>query len=169
MRNDNLDFITVNGRRYAIDLLNPLDAITWGSRVMTLIGPVFSVVVDSSDLRKLVVGLFTGKKELGDGQDLEETVETLAPALSSAFAACGKIETAALNKIFTQAIRQCYTPKNEPLSNMDVFNRHFREYPKDLFMLGVMASYRLVRDFFPSLSGTGRSPSREPDQAEDWT
>lgn len=112
----NLDYIEIDDRRYAIDLFNPIDAISWGSRALAVFGSALT------------------KGDLSVANSDEAT------------------------KMMTEAIKRCHTPKNEPLSDMVVFNSHFREHPGDLFQLGMHAMIRLVQDFFPnhaSMAGTG--------------
>ena len=119
MQNANLDFLDVNGKRYPIDLFNPMEAITFGGRAMAVLGPLLAV-----------------KNE-----------DTLAAAVT-------KIDGEAGARLMTEALQRCYTPQNERLSDMAVFNSYFRKNPKDMFPLGLEALKRLVDDFFPRQSDT---------------
>ena len=144
----NMDSITVNNRKYSIDLLNPMEAIAWSSRAASLFLPLLEQVAAGIDWKGLA------------GLDLEDKnsaalMEKLQGAAAAIFGSCGKIKSKETSDMMNEAIQRCYTPENEPLANMEVYNRHFREYPEDLLILGMMAIGRLVRDFFPKLSAIG--------------
>ena len=160
MRSANFDSIVVNGRRYTVDLLNPIDAISWGNRALGLFGPLLASVVTVADINKI-----SSVADLA-GADMGEAWATFGPIISSALASCGKLESASASQMMTEAIQQCYTPKNESLADVAVLNSHFREYPQDMFQLGVMALFRLVRDFFPKLPGTAAINFPEPAAAQ---
>lgn len=135
MNATNMAFITVGGNRYPIDKLNPLDAIDFGSRVAAVVMPTLGGLVGAVD------GLNGDPANMKlDGKIFRE-----------AFIGYKSEETAALMK---DALAQCYTPQNEPLNNQAVFNAWFQEHPGDLFQLGAMAVYELVKDFFPSHAAT---------------
>ena len=148
MNYENMAFITVNNRKYSIDLFNPMEAIPWSSRAASLFLPLLEPVAAGIDWKGL------GNLDLGD-KNSAALVEKLQGAAATIFGSCGKIKSKETSEMMHEAIQRCYTPGNESLANMEVFNRHFREYPEDLFILGAMAIARLVRDFFPKLSAIG--------------
>lgn len=150
MRDANLSFLTVNGRRYAVDLLNPIDAITWGNRALSLFGPSIGKIVNSIDFDAL-----SGIDMLKMG--LAEVAGKLQSLLSIMLTSCGELKAAEVSAIMTEAIQRCYTPQNESLGDMAVFNRWFKEHPGDLYPLGAMALVYLVKDFFPSQLVTAAS------------
>lgn len=135
MQEANLSFITVNTRRYAIDKLNPLDAVAWGNRVISAIGPSFGGLADAFNEDKNMPASF-------------------AKALSS-------FNHEEVTKLLQDAYQHVYTPENESLADMAVFNAWFRKYPGDLYQVGVMAVYELVKDFFPSQLATAASAFQE--------
>ena len=81
----------------------------------------------------------------------------LGPVLSSLFSG-GKAESGlnsfslddkAATQLMHDAIAQCWTPKNEKLSDPAAFNAWFLEHPGDLYELGVRACVEVAREFFP--------------------
>ena len=146
----NVAFIPLGGNRYAVELLNPIDAISWGNRALALFGPSLGKIVGSIDFDKIQsIDLIT--------MGLAEVAGKLQGLVSMAFASCGELKSDAVTALMTEAIQRCYTPQNEALSDMAVFNRWFREHPGDLYPLGVMALVHLVKDFFPSRLVTAAS------------
>lgn len=147
MNNTNMTFISIGSNRYAIDMLNPLDAISWGNRALALFGPALGKVVSSIDFEKLQ-GLDLS------AMGLAEVGGKLQSFISATLASCGELKAGEATAMMTEALQRCYTPQNEPLADAAVFNRWFREHPGDLYPLGIMALVRLVKDFFPSQLAT---------------
>lgn len=137
----NLAFINVGERRYAIDTLNPLEAIDWGVRVAVLLGGPLGRLLGGCDLERL--------KNLDPARPDPDSLGLLKDALASGLAGCAGLNAPELTDLLTQALRRCYTPENEALRDEAVFNRWFREHPGDLYPLGVKAVQQLVADFFP--------------------
>lgn len=121
MNTTGIAYITVGGNRYAIEKLAPLEAVTWGNRVFALIAPALGDLFDDSVSRS------AGFRAVFSAYDSE-----------------------AVSRLMTDALRHCYTPGNEPLSNEAVFNTWFRAHPGDLYELGLLAVWELARDFLPS-------------------
>lgn len=150
MNNANMVFLSVGGHRYALDLLNPLDAIAWGNRALSLFGPSLGKILGSIEFEKLQ-GLDFSK------MGLMEVFGKLQHLGAMTLASCGELKAAEVSGIMTEAVQRCYTPQNESLADETVFNRWFREHPGDLYPLGVMALVYLVKDFFPSQLVTAAS------------
>ena len=143
MHQANIAFVNMFGKRYAVDLLNPMDAISWGNRALALFGPALGKIFGAVDFDKL------------EGIDLEKMGLTelggrIQGLVATMLASCGELKHGEVSGIMTEAIQRCYTPQNESLGDAVVFNRWFREHPGDLYPLGVMALVYLVKDFFPS-------------------
>jgi len=120
---NDIGFIIIGDNRYAIDKLPPFQAIEWGNRILSVLGPTIGGVMEAiSD----------------DGNP--------AAAFQGAF---GQYKSAEASQIMRDAMKRCYTPQNESLGNEAVFNSWFREHSGDLFHLGVMAVWELTRDFLP--------------------
>ena len=150
MKDANIAFMHVGGKRYAVDLLNPIDAIAWGNRALALFGPSLGKIVNSIEFDTI------------QGIDLAtmgavEVMGKLQGLVAMALASCGELKSGEVTELMTEAIKRCYTPQNEALSDMALFNRWFRENPGDLYPLGVMALVHLVKDFFPSQLVTAAS------------
>lgn len=154
MNQANMTFITVGGKRYALDLLNPIDAIAWGNRALALFGPSLGKIVNSIEFDKLQ-GIDLANMGL---MEVAGKVQTL---ISMALTSCGELKAAEVSAIMTEALQRCYTPQNESLGDTAVFNKWFKEHPGDLYPLGVMALVHLVKDFFPSQLVTAASSFRK--------
>lgn len=142
MNNLNLDYISIGPRRYGLNLLNPIDGIEWGNRVLELLGPVLGRLVQTVDLKPL--------QELDPNKSVPgDLIPVLQPLLGSALSALNELRGKELSELQKAALLRCFTPENEPLGNAAVFNAWFRRYPADLHKLGWLAIFRLVRDFFP--------------------
>jgi hypothetical protein len=123
------DFV-VNGRTYKFDLLPPMEAIDFGSRVLKAAGGALISVC-------------------GEGPT---DYKGIAEALST-------VEPAELSAIMKEALGRTYTPEQEPLRNEAVFNSWFNRNPQDLFTAGAMAVFEQVRDFFPFGQNTAKIDS----------
>ena len=148
--NTNLKFIDFGGHKYAVELLNPLEGITWGHRAMSLLSPALGSLLTSANLSALM--------ELDvEGDDFTENLAAIQPLLGELFNAYGKLGGDEVSALLTEALQRCYTPRNESLADMSVFNRWFQENPGDLFTLGIIALFHLVKGFFPKPLVTGMS------------
>ena len=154
MNQSNISFISVGGKRYAIDLLNPIEAISWGNRALSLFGPSLGKIVNSIDFGK-VQGIDLNAMGLSD------VFGKLQGLIAASFSSCGEIDSEKASSLMNEALQRCYTPQNESLGDVAVFNRWFRENPGDLYPLGVMALVYLVKDFFPSQLVTAASAFQE--------
>lgn len=110
-----------NGRTYKFDLLPPMEAIDFGSRVLKVAGGALVSVC-------------------GEG---EVKYEAIAKAL-------GTVDASELSALMKEALKRTYTPEQEPLSNEAVFHSWFNQHPNDLFIAGMLSVFEQVKDFFPS-------------------
>lgn len=150
MKHLNIAPVIAGEHRYMLELLNPLEGIAWGNRALTLFGPALGKALAAVDFKAL-----EGLDLTQDG--LVEVGAKMQGMLISSFSSLGELDSEKVTAIMTEAIQRCYTPENESLVDQTVFNRWFREYPGDLYPLGVMALYHLVKDFFPKQLVTGAS------------
>ena len=95
----------VNGRTYKFDLLPPMEAIDFGSRVLKAAGGALVSIC-------------------GEG---EVHYDAIAKALSV-------VEASELSALMKEALKRSYTPEQEPLSNEAVFHSWFNQNPQDLFV-----------------------------------
>jgi len=146
----NMTFVSVGGKKYAVDLLNPLEALAWGPRVVALLGPSIGKVLSSTDFEALK-GIDLAK------QGIMEAAGKLQNPLGALFACLGELKPEQVTALLNETLQHCYTPQNESLADQSVFNRWFKEYPGDMYPLGVMALVHLVKDFFPSQLVTAAS------------
>lgn len=150
MNNLNLDYISIGPRRYGLNLLNPIDGLEWGNYVLEFIGPLLGRALRAADLTQLQA-LELDQTSPGE---LNPALQTL---LGSVLSALSGLRTKEVSELQKAALQRCFTPENEPLDNMAVFNSWFGRYPGDLHVLGWRALFRLVRDFFPGESLSGLS------------
>lgn len=119
--------VEVGGSRYSVQKMNPMDALDFGVRVMTVVSPALG-------------GIMEAVKEGGSAErDLPAFFSSLQSALSGGNAAA----------ILKEALRRCFTPQNEGLADDVVFDKWFREHPGDMFPLAARAVWELVKDFLP--------------------
>lgn len=143
MREMNLDYISLGTHRYTVEKLNPMDAFDWGPRALALFGPSLGNILSSVDMDALTELDF---KNMG----LAELAAKVQQLVASTMTSCGELKCTEVSAMLRDAVQRCYTPQNESLADMAVFNSWFREHPGDLFPLGAMALVQLVKDFFPS-------------------
>lgn len=150
MNNANISFVMLGKHKYAMDLLNPIEAIGWGNRALSLFGPSLGKIFESID--------FKGMEELElDKTGLAGLAAKLQGLIGKTLASCGELKSEEVSAMMNEAIKRCYTPQNEPLGDEAVFNRWFREHPGDLYPLGCMALVHLVKGFFPKQLVTNAS------------
>lgn len=113
---------------YSYEILMPLDALAFGARVFKLAGGGIAALIAA--------------KNQGTELDSGSLFQTFAEALRS-------IDEDKLSQLMTESIQRCYTPENQALSDALVFQRWFRDHPEELYPVGVLAIYNLVKDFFP--------------------
>jgi len=142
MNQTNMTFVSVGGNKYAVDLLNPLEALAWGPRVIALLGPSIGKVMGSLDFEALKGVDLTQ-------QGIAEAAGQFKGPLGALFSCLGELKPDQVTALLTETLQHCYTPQNESLADMAVFNRWFQEHPGDMYPLGVTALVHLVKDFFP--------------------
>lgn len=108
---------------YICNRMNPLEAMEYGVKVLGLISPALSGVMEATK----------------EGGEAEKVFSELSKSLKDKDAI----------PLLRQAIGQCFTPDNQSLADELTFNRWFLEHPDHLFHLGAMAVYYLVRPFIP--------------------
>lgn len=148
--NANISFVMLGKHKYAMDLLNPIEAIAWGNQALSLFGPSLGKIFESIDFKSMEdIDL--------DKQGLAGLANKLQAIIAKTLASCGELKSDEVSKMMNEAIKRCYTPQNEPLGDEAVFNRWFREHPGDLYPLGCMALVHLVKVFFPKQLVTSAS------------
>lgn len=120
--------IKIGDNIYTCNMLNPMDALEFGMRAVAVVSPALNGIVEASKT---------------EGDPLRVVTE-LAKVLKDKEA----------TPLLKEALAQCFTPTNKSLGDEVEFNRWFREHPGDLFHLGALALYHLVKDFFPSQLAT---------------
>ncbi|MDL2268216.1 hypothetical protein LJC46_09605 [Desulfovibrio sp. OttesenSCG-928-G15] len=150
MHSANIEYIAVGGKRYALDLFNPLDGLAYGNRALAVLGPAIGGMVGSVD-----IFAFASVDQAQTA--LDEAAMGVQGMLASALASCGQVNSTDVTMLMNEALRRCYTPQNESLADESVFNRWFREHPEDMYILAAHAMFRLVKDFFPKPPATGKS------------
>lgn len=123
--------LEINGRKYGVNSLNAMAALQFGTEAAALLAPAITVFVDIAN---------TGK---------DPSPDQVAAVMKSAS------DPAKLQDLLKKALAQCFfAENNESFAYEDVFERHFAQYPGDLFELGGRAVVELARPFFPQLFAT---------------
>lgn len=120
--------IKIEDQVYICNRLNPLDALDFGMKVVSLVGPVLQGVIEAT-------------KEDGVA---EKAILHIGKALKDK----------EVVPVLRQAIGQCFTSDNQALSDEVTFNKWFMQYPGHLFHLGALAVYHLARPFIPQQVAT---------------
>ena len=125
------------GNTYAVDVLNPYEAIAWARRVVEAfgpaLGPLLSALESGGDpLRLFVAGFSQG------GENVPQ--------------------------LMRDAIARCSSPENKPLSDPEVFDSWFRKHPQELFELGFKACMEVAAEYLAAFAAyTGEKFSQEHD------
>ncbi|MBS6142254.1 MAG: hypothetical protein KH745_06615 [Bilophila sp.] len=138
MNHTGLGSFSLDGVIYRFEALNPLEAVRFGNRVFKVFGPA---------LLSLAAAKKDGAETAGEG-----VLAALAPALS-------EVDDDKVSLLIEEALRRCYTPRNEALRDEVVFNRWFMEHPDQLYGAGLLAVWHLVKGFFPKTLATLKIPS----------
>ena len=149
MQHINLDYITIGDRRYAIELLNPLEAIELGFRAISQFGPFLGECISKGDMSELAAVI--------DGELDSASLHTLHNTLGPLLRAFNTLDSKTATDMFQEAIARCYTPGNDALRDDTIFNQWFQRFPRDMYLLGIKALHRLLRDFFMNPLATNAS------------
>ena len=120
--------IKIGENVYTCNKLNPMDALEFGMRALAVLSPAVSGIIEAHK----------------EGGDPLKVFNDISKALKDKDA----------TPLLKEAIAQCFTPQNQDLGDVVEFNRWFSEHPGEMFHLGALALYHLVKDFFPSQLAT---------------
>ena len=121
----------VNGREYAVERLSITATLLFVPEVLEAIGPslggIFDAFTDGTDKDEVFASMFSG------------------------------VQSAKLTAVMKKSLNQCITPENTYLRDANIFEKHFMEYPEDLFIVAGFATWELVKRFLPQALATKAS------------
>lgn len=117
----------VNDHTYTIEDLPPAQALAFGIKAATVLGPILGKLCAIADAKDA---------------DNQRILEILGESL-------GKLDNEKLNDLCDTALSHCFTPENKPLSDTGEYDRWFSTNKSDLLVVAIRAVFMLARDFFP--------------------
>ena len=130
---------TINGRQYAMFQMSPVKAIRFVPHVMTVIAQAIGSIDDVN----AVLGLADGKK-VDQGRVLKELAHVF-----------GRVDPDDLSDLIEQVFANTVIHAEDGAKLKDAaFERHFQEYPGDLFQVAVWATWENSKDFLFGKDGS---------------
>lgn len=127
---------TINGRLYSILLPPPLKALPLCNKVGVLIAPILAKI--------------GSQFKIGTGSAQEQAQKLLAPMLESLGEALQGLEPDKLSAVMTEAALISKLSYNEELIHQQsTFDKHFAQYPGDMYQVMIWCVWESVKDFFP--------------------
>lgn len=138
--------LTIKDRKYGMRKMPPIKGASFGARVANLVAKVLS---DDKALPALqsLQGRLGVKNTQETNLNSEETM-TLGKVILTLVA---NIDPNALDAIFREAFSWEVYYGSKRLSDDAIFEEHFAEFPGDLYIVAVWATYNHVKDFFTGL------------------
>lgn len=118
----------VNDHTYSVEDLPPAQALSFGLKAATVLGPILGKLCAIAD-----------SKDVSTNQQI---LEVLGESL-------GKLDDAKLKELCDTALSHCFTPENKPLSDTGEYDRWFSLNKGDLLVVAIRAVFMLSKDFFP--------------------
>ena len=118
----------VNDNTYSVEDLPPAQALSFGLKAATVLGPILGklcVIADSKDV-----------------STNQQVLEVLGESL-------GQLDDVKLKELCDTALSHCFTPENKPLADTGEYDRWFSMHKGDLLIVAIRAVFMLSKDFFP--------------------
>ena len=142
--------LTIKDRRYGMRKMPPIKGAAFGARVANLVSKVLSddnALPALESLQKRFLGKNTkenAKDEDLDGNDAMTFGQMIIRLLAS-------IDPETINSIFREAFSWEVYYGSKRLSDDTIFEEHFSEFPGDLYIVAIWATFNHVKDFFTGL------------------
>ena len=147
-----MDMITlsIKDRKYGMRKMPPIKGAAFGARVANLVSNVLSQDGALEALQSLQ-SRFLGNnaKEQGENKEIDASqAMTVGQVIIKLLAG---VDPEALNAIFKEAFSWEVYCGSKKLSDPTIFDEHFSDFPGDLYVVAVWATYNHVKDFFTGL------------------
>lgn len=118
----------VNDNQYSVEDLPPAQALSFGLKAATVLGPILGKLCAIAD-----------SKDVSTNQ---QVLEVLGESI-------GKLDDAKLKELCDTALSHCFTPENKSLADTGEYDRWFSTHKSDLLVVAIRAVFLLSKDFFP--------------------
>ena len=145
----NMLTLKIKDRTYGMRKMPPIKGAAFGLKVANLVSKVLSADGSISVLQNLqkkftkVEGQEIQNQELDPAQAM-----TIGRAIVSLL---GNVDPEKIDEIFKEAFSWEVYCGSKKLSSEPIFEEHFTEFPGDLYIVAVWATYNHVKDFFIGL------------------
>ena len=147
-----MDMLTlkIKDRTYGMRKMPPIKGAAFGIKVANVVSKVLSAEGTLPVLQNLQKRFTSGNvAEDVKNQELDsKQAITIGQAL---ICLLGNVDPKAVDEIFREAFSWEVYYDSKRLSNDAVFEEHFQEFPGDLYVVAVWATYNHVKDFFTGL------------------
>jgi len=142
--------LTIKDRTYGMRKMPPIKGAAFGLKVANLVSKVLSADGALPVLQN-IQKRFTSKDVAEDVQKQElddKQAGTLGQLIISLIA---NVDPKVVDEIFREAFSWEVYYGSKRLSNEPVFEEHFQQFPGDLYIVAIWATYNHVKDFFTGL------------------
>lgn len=146
----NMLTLKIKDRVYGMRKMPPIKGAAFGLKVANLVSKVLSAEGTLPVLQNLQKR-FTAK---GEGEEIQNQELDPAQAMTvgrAIVSLLGNVDPEKIDEIFKEAFSWEVYCGSKKLSSEPVFEEHFTEFPGDLYIVAVWATYNHVKDFFTGL------------------
>ena len=142
--------LKIKDRTYGMRKMPPIKGAAFGLKVANLISKVLSAEGTLPVLQNLQKRFTSGngKEEIPNQEIDPAQAMTIGRAIVSLL---GNVDPEKIDEIFKEAFSWEVYYGSQKLSNEAIFEEHFSEFPGDLYIVAVWATYNHVKDFFIGL------------------
>lgn len=142
---DDLIVLKIQDRRYGMRKMPPLQGSAFGIKVATLMSKVLSNPAAQKILQDV-------RAKIGDREGASELAENEASSIGvMILGLLANIDADEVTAIFQKAFSYEVYYESIKLSDENQFDLHFQQYPSDLYVVAIWATYNHVKDFFTGL------------------
>ena len=155
---EDLIVLKIQDRRYGMRKMPPLQGSAFGIKVATMMSKILSNPAAQQVLKDI-------KEKVGDGdaKNLEQKEATSIGVMILGL--LSGIDADEVTAIFRQAFSYEVYYESTRLSDETQFDLHFQQYPSDLYVVAIWATYNHVKDFFTGLGDGIKALTTSSEQA----
>ena len=142
--------LTIKDRKYGMRKMPPIKGAAFGARVANLVSKVLSQDGALDTLQSLQKRFDGNNTQGSEGNKELDTTQALTMGQIIIKLLAG-VDPVALDAIFREAFSWEVYCGSKRLSDDVTFEEHFSEFPGDLYVVAVWATYNHVKDFFTGL------------------
>lgn len=147
-----MDMITlrIKDRTYGMRKMPPIKGAAFGIKVANLVSKVLSAEGALPVLQN-IQKRFTSPNEAEEGKNQEIDDKQAATLGQLVIRLIANVDPKTVDDIFREAFSWEVYYGSQRLSNDAAFDDHFSQFPGDLYIVAVWATYNHVKDFFTGL------------------